>query len=54
MAMVVLCCLFVATSHVQPVGLMASLLLLSFKGSNPVWRTSGHNENVDGRVQTWA
>ena len=30
-----------------------SLLLLSFKGSNPVWRATGHNEPFDGRVHTW-
>ena len=29
------------------------LALDSFKGSNPVWRATGHNEPVDGRVQTW-
>ena len=29
------------------------LALDSFKGSNPVWRSTGHNEPVDGRVQTW-
>ena len=29
------------------------LALDSFKGSNPVWKATGHNEPVDGRVQTW-
>ena len=29
------------------------LALDSFKGSNPVWRATGHNEPVDSRVQTW-
>ena len=29
------------------------LALDSFKGSNPVWRVTGHVEPVDGRVQTW-
>ena len=29
------------------------LALDSFKGSNPVWRATGHIEPVDGRVQTW-
>ena len=29
------------------------LALNSFKGSNPVWKATGHNEPVDGRVQTW-
>ena len=29
------------------------LALDSFKGSNPVWRATGHNEPVDGRVRTW-
>ena len=29
------------------------LALDSFKGTNPVWRATGHNEPVDGRVQTW-
>ena len=29
------------------------LALDSFKGSNPVWRATGHNEPVDGRVLTW-
>ena len=28
------------------------LALDSFKGSNPVWKATGHNEPVDGRVQT--
>ena len=29
------------------------LALDSPKGSNPVWRVTGHDEPVDGRVQTW-
>ena len=29
------------------------LALDSFKGSNPVWKATGHNEPVDGRVRTW-
>ena len=29
------------------------LALDSFKGSNPVWKATGHNVPVDGRVQTW-